>query len=594
MKKTLKILGIALAAVAGLLVVAAIALSLLFDPNQYKGEVIRLVKEKTGRELKIQKKIGWSFFPRLGIEAGGLELSNAPGFGASPFARIDAAGVHVALFPLLGGRIDIASVYARGLELNLARDSTGRSNWADLGGEKKPAPNEPPASEAPADIKLPIQGLAVGALDIKRTTIRWQDAQSGSQYVVKNLSLDTSRFASNVPMDLQLGFDLERRQAAPVKVHIRSRMTVTPDSLKLSKLEFRLDDSRLTGTLDVRNFSSPTLRFDLALDRLDLDRYLAGGKAEAPNAPAPVPAPAAAGAAPSHAALRYLDIDGKFNIKELKIFGARTTDAKLQVHAKDGLIKLGPSSAKLYGGSYHGQPVVDARGKLLQLRLNEKLEQVQVGPLLKDMQLFDSYTGVGNITLDLVANGADKDAIIRTLGGQARIALHDGRIEGVDFVKIIDAARALSQKSAEKVIAVAASESDNTVFKSLTASAQIANGIARSDDIVLDGPNLRGTGKGKTDLVRQKLDYLLRVTIAESAERRGTTLPIRVGGTFNNPKFEADVGEYLKMQVQKQIEKQLDRSIGKEVGKELEKLLQPKKSRKQQLLEQQQQQAPAQ
>ena len=110
MKKTLKILGLSLAALAGLLVAAAVVLSFVFDPSQYKDEIIHLVKAKTGRDLKIEKKIGWSFFPRLGIEAGGLELSNAPGFGKEPFARIDAAGVHVEFLPLRSGKIAVDTV----------------------------------------------------------------------------------------------------------------------------------------------------------------------------------------------------------------------------------------------------------------------------------------------------------------------------------------------------------------------------------------------------------------------------------------------------------------------------------------------------
>jgi len=580
MQKALKILGITVAVVLGLVIAAAIVLSIFFDPNQYKPEIIKLVKDRTGRDLKIDKKIGWSFFPRLGVEAGGLELANAPGFGPEPFARIDAAGVHIALLPLLTGKVDIDAIYLRGLDLHLARDAGGRGNWADLGAKRTAAPE--PDEKSPDDGKLPIHGLTVGALEIRRANLHWRDAQAGSAMTIRNLSLNTNRFATNVPVDLWLGFDLERARTKPIKVQIKIRLTVAPDALKLAKLDFKLDDSRLTGSLDIRNFAAPALRFDLALDRIDLDRYLEkGDAAAAPDPAAPAAAPAAPGTGPAHAGLRHLDVDGKIVIQELKVLGLRTSDARLAVHAKDGLIQLGPSSAKLYGGSYRGQPTLDARGKVLQLRLNEKLEQVQVGPLLKDMKLFDHFTGQGNIALNLNAQGSDRRAITQTLGGQASVALRDGRIEGVDFVKLIEAARAASQALEGKTVAVAASEADTTVFKSFTASAQIANGIARSEDIALDGPNLRASGRGKADLAREKLDYTLRVTIAESAEKRGTTLPIRVGGSFAKPKFEADVGELLKMQVEKRL------------GGELEKLLQPKKSRKQKLLEQQQQ-APAQ
>ena len=120
MKKTLKILGLTVAVLIGLLVAAAVVLPFVFDPNQYKDEIIRLVKEQTGRDLKIEKKIGWSFFPRLGVEAGGLQLSNAPGFGKEPFAKIDAAGVHVQFLPLLRGQIAVDKVFVHGLNLNLA------------------------------------------------------------------------------------------------------------------------------------------------------------------------------------------------------------------------------------------------------------------------------------------------------------------------------------------------------------------------------------------------------------------------------------------------------------------------------------------
>jgi len=580
LKKNLKILGIAVGILIGVLLLSAVALTLLFDPNQYRGEVIRLVKDKTGRDLKINKKISWSFFPRLGIEAGGLALSNAPGFGSDPFARVDAAGVHVAVLPLLSGRVQVDSIYVHGLNLNLARDAKGNSNWAMTGGEPAAAAKEKQPDADSGNKRLPIEGLSIGALDVRRASIDWRDAASGAHYTIRNLKLDTGRFAPGVPMDMRLAFELLRDISPAIKASISSRLTARPDSLKLEKVEFRLDDSRLTGFIDVKNFASPSLRFDLALDRIDLDRYLSGGEPVTPAVMAEKPAPgSSASSGPAHASLRALNIDGKFAVKSLQVFGAKLSDGKISIQARDGLITLQPSSAKLYQGTYHGRPVLDARGKDLKIRLNEKLENVQVGPLLKDMKLLDHYTGTGNILLDLNATGSDSKQIRQSLTGRAQIAFHDGRIEGVDFVKLIEAARALSRKSSDRAVAIPATDKDSTVFNSFTASAQFAGGIARSEDIVLDGPNLRAVGKGKSDLVREKLDYSLRITIAEGADRRGTTLPVKVVGTFANPKFEADIGEYLKMGVEKQLKKN--------VGKELEKLLSPKKSRKQRQLEQQ-------
>jgi AsmA protein len=568
MKKTLKILGLTLAVVVGLLVAAAIALTFIFDPNQYKGQIIQLVKEKTGRELRIEKKIGWSFFPQLGVEAGGLELSNAPGFGKEPFAKIDAAGVRVAFLPLLSGKIDVNTVYLHGLAINLAKNAAGKTNWDDLvaaGKETKPV--KPAPAEKGAG-KPPLESLSVGRLELRRANIRWRDEAAGSTLAVQNLELTTSKFVVGAPMDLNLGFELARDKAAPVKLALKSRVTASSDALKLANVDLKVDGSRLTGGIDIRNFASPALRFDLALDRIDLDRYLpatpekpaaASGKNAAAEKPVELPL----------ATLRSLDVNGKLRIQDLKAFNLRSKDIQTRIVAKGGLITLGPNQAKLYDGIYRGQTVMDVRGKVPQYRMDESLEHVQIGPLLKDMQLFAHYTGTGNVALKVTAQGFEANQIKKSLNGTANIAFRDGKIEGVDLVKLVDQARALYDVAKGKPVSVKAQSSDSTVFKSLTANVNITNGIARNEDLNLDGTNLRATGRGSADLVRETLDYRLKVTVAGESKSKGTTVPVIIGGTFTNPSYNVDFGEILKQETQKQLEKQLQKG--------LEQLLQPKK-----------------
>lgn len=570
MKKTLKILGLTLALLLGLLIVAAVVLSFVFDPNQYKGEIARLVKDTTGRELKIEKNIGWSFFPRLGIEAGGLEIGNAPGFGQEPFAKIDAAGVHIEFLPLFSGKIAVDTVYLHGLNLNLAKNAAGRTNWEDLAArEAKRGPDRK------ADGQLPIEGFSVGRLDVRRANLTWRDQTAAGALALRDLELSTGRFVPGEPVALRLAFELVRDRAAPVKLALDSRVTATADALKLAHLDLKLDDSRLKGGLEIRNFASPAVHFDLALDQFDLDRYLAPDQPAAkPAAAKPVkPAEAEKPVEIPLAVLRALDVNGKLDIGQLKAFGARSSEAQIRIQARHGLITLGPNSAKLYGGGYRGQTVLDARGPVPQLQLDEKLEQVQVGPLLKDMQLFGNYSGTGQIVLALTSRGFDTRQFRQNLNGTANIAFRDGRIEGVDLAKVIEQARALYDAARGKPVAVKAGASDATVFKSLTAHVVVSDGIARNDDLVLDGQNLRATGRGSADLVRETLDYALKVTLTEDPARRGATVPVLVSGTFASPSYNVDFGELLKEKAQKQIDKQMEKG--------LERLLQPKKSRQQ-------------
>lgn len=559
MKKTLKIMGLVLIVLFGVLIAAAIILPFVFDPNQYKEEIIRLVKDKTGRDLKIEKKIGWSFFPRLGVEAGGLELSNAPGFGKEPFAKIDAAGIHVGFLPLLSGRIAVDTVFLHGLDLNLAKNAAGKNNWEDMAAtDAKPVKVEPDKKDAG---KASLAGLSVGRLDIRRANLKWHDQAAGSRVAVNNLELSTSKFVSGEPLDLRLGFELARDKAKPIKTSLQSQLRVSSDALKLAKLDLKVDDSRLTGSMEIQNFASPAVRFDLALDKIDLDRYLDTEKPVASDKKsAPTPATEQPVVLPL-SALRSLDVKGKFRIQEMKALGLHTKEVQIQLSAKNGLIALGPNQAKLYGGSYRGETALDVRGKTPQLSMNEKLEQVQIGPLLKDMQLFDNYTGTGNIGLNLTAQGFDANQIKKSLNGTAAIAFRDGKIEGVDLIKTIEQARALRDAARGKPVTVKPRENDATVFKSLTANIRVVNGVAQNNDLVLDGPNLRATGRGTADLGREVLDYRLNATVAEGAERRGTTVPIIVSGTFTNPKYDVDFGELLKKEAKKKVEKELQKGL---------------------------------
>src|SRR5262245_56984150 len=71
--RIMKIIKYTLYTLGGLiaLVVIAIAVAVaLFDPNRYKGELAKIVKEKTGRTLAVEGKIGLSLYPSIGVAVG--------------------------------------------------------------------------------------------------------------------------------------------------------------------------------------------------------------------------------------------------------------------------------------------------------------------------------------------------------------------------------------------------------------------------------------------------------------------------------------------------------------------------------------------
>ena len=100
--KVVKILAAVAASIIGLLIVAAVAVALLFDPNDYKDYVTSMVEDRTGRSLRIEDDLEMSFFPWLAVETGGVSVGNSADFPAEmPFATIDRVSARVRLWPLL-------------------------------------------------------------------------------------------------------------------------------------------------------------------------------------------------------------------------------------------------------------------------------------------------------------------------------------------------------------------------------------------------------------------------------------------------------------------------------------------------------------
>lgn len=560
MKKPLRILAILLGGLLALLVILAVSLTLLVDLNEYKGKIAQAVKDKTGRELRIEGKLGWSFFPRIGIETGKVELGNAPGFGPEPFARLDGAGAKVELLPLLRKQVIVDTVFLDGLKLNLARNAAGKTNWDDLTAPA-PAKVEKPAEKTAPGKALDLGGIRVNKIDIRKSDVTWKDQVSNAQHAVRNLDLQTGKIVVGEPVDVHLAFDLESSQL-PARKHVdlktRMNLDLETQMLEVTNLALGFDESLLSGTLAIKNFDKPAYRFDLALDQIDLDRYMPAAPATATTTP---PAAAKPGTtAPAQpveiplSLLRSLDVQGKLRIQKLKAMNLHSSDVAIQVAASNGLITLGPNQAKLYNGKYAGRTALDVRGKQPTLKLEEQLSGVEIGPFLNDAKLFPYFSGTGDIRLQLAANGLDAAQIKRSLNGTTKIALKDGAISDIDMLKKIDEARELYDKARGKPVTSKRQKGEKTVFSTLSASVQVDNGVARNSDFLLQSDLLRANGKGSADLVKEIFDYRLEVMRTKDEGKKCASVPMQVTGSFNDLSYTIDLGEILKCQTQKQVE----------------------------------------
>jgi AsmA protein len=267
--KALKwILGIAGGVLVLLIVVVAIVAA-TFDPNQYKPQIVDLVKQKTGRTLAMDGKIGLSFFPRIGAEVEKVALSGPKGQGT--FAKVEEARVAVALLPLLSKQVIVDKVVLTGLAVDLVRYKDGRTNFDDLiGAEAKP--DEKPGQK-PAPPAGPPLAIDVGGIALKNAAIGWRDEGDGTDVRLSAVDLETGRIASGVPGKLKLAANVDGKQPQ-VRLQVDLSTSYVLDfaggAVALSTLDLKAtgDAPGVTG-LDAR-VRGEKLDLDPAAKRFDL------------------------------------------------------------------------------------------------------------------------------------------------------------------------------------------------------------------------------------------------------------------------------------------------------------------------------------
>jgi AsmA protein len=203
--KALKIIAAAAAVVIVVVVGGIAVIAATFDPDRYKPEIAALVKEKTGRTLTIEGKLGLSFFPKLAVATGAVALSE-PG-GARPFASLSEARVSLALLPLLAGQVVVDRVVLSGLNAEIVRGKDGRLNVADLAGatdRDRPAAKDAGKREGAASVKLDIEGV-----DIRADSLGWRDEVDGTRIKVSALQLKTGRIADGAQGKFELSARVE-------------------------------------------------------------------------------------------------------------------------------------------------------------------------------------------------------------------------------------------------------------------------------------------------------------------------------------------------------------------------------------------------
>lgn len=521
-------------------IVLAIAIIILLciifmSPDRLTPVAIEKIKEVTGREVKIDGKLSWTFFPNFGVKTGHLTLSNPNGFASPYFIEVNKAIIAVKVMPLLHKQIESNGVVLSGVTINLIKDKTGKTNW-----------QFPANSSKSSTTTLGALSLIVSHINLNKVNINWLDERTNQSFHVTDLAFQANNITLNKPFPIQAQFNFSSTVPSIFgNMMLKGKLSLADNDYQFLDgqltTKIRTADNTISLTSKITaDFTHQWVNFrELMIANNDVQ---AKGHAKISNFSQP-------------------KMVGQFTIGYWHFNQLKISDVQIEAQYQQGLLRLHPITASLYQGKLQADTSINFNKSVPQIALEANLQHVNVEPLLQDLSSSEKkikIKGEANINFDVTTQGNSKEAILSHLNGTGNLQVRNGIISGVDVGYWVDTAEAIVSKQTTQ-----ATDTKQTSFGSLAASVTIKNGIISNNNLTLDAPRIQTKGVGTIDLPNQRIDYDLRAMVKQQDQTRqkndlwhvyGLTIPIHISGNLMDPSIQLDTQNIIKQVAHREVQ----------------------------------------
>ena len=599
------------------LVAGLSALVLLVNPNDFRGYMVRQVEARSGYQLKLDGPLRWHVWPQLSILSGRMSLT-APG-AETPLVSADNMRLDVALIPLFSHQLQVNQVMLKGAVIQLTPQTEAvRKSDAPV------APHENTLPDAPSDTGWSFD---IGSLKVADSVLVFQH-EDDEQVTVRNISLKmeqdanhqaTIEFSGRVNRDQrdltlslnanvnaadyphQLTADVQQlnwqltgadlpTQGITGQGTLQAVWREELKQLELDNLNLQANDSSLKGQASVSLAEKPKWVFNLQFDKLNLENLLAAPSPDAASTDAPQngqsqvkqPRPVISSNLdqPDYNGLRGFTADVLLKANSVRWRGIDFTDVSSQMFNHNGLLVISELSGKMGAGHLSLPGTLDVRNDNPTAEFQPRLENVEIGTILKAFNYPISLTGQMTLAGDFSGNRIDADAFRREWQGQAHLDLKDTRMEGLNFQQLV-------QQAVERSSDVKAKENYDSATRldSFTADLTLDNGELSLDSMEGTSSLLSLTGAGTLDLVKETADTRFKVRVLSGWEGESklidflkeTPIPLNVYGKWQALNYSLQVDQVLRKHLQDEAKRRLndwaDRNKDSQSGKDVKKLL---------------------
>lgn len=168
--------------------------------NNYKGKIAAQVEEITGRKLVIDGNIAFSVFPYPVLSVSKAKLMNVKGGTDKYMVSLDELNIHVALWPLLIGQIQMEKVFLVKPNIFLEELQGGELNWKlkFLKTDKRRA-----FQDFQVGTRKAVADVRFDRVVIKDGTLIYKNSQLGTKKTFSNVNAEIIAKSLKGPFDIE-------------------------------------------------------------------------------------------------------------------------------------------------------------------------------------------------------------------------------------------------------------------------------------------------------------------------------------------------------------------------------------------------------
>jgi AsmA protein len=323
---------------------------------------------------------------------------------------------------------------------------------------------------------------------------------------------------------------------------VTGQLKASPKQIGLTDVSIALDDIKAKGQLAADlSGALPNLTGRLDVGALDLNPYL---PPETPGHGTQTPA-GKGGWSDEPIALPPIggaNVAFDLTVASLTYRKFQLGQTALGLNLKNNTLTAELRELAAYGGQGKGSVQIALEGGAPVLREQLTLKGIQALPLLKAAADFDRLEGTLDAEIKTETSGKSQLALVQNLNGDGSLTLSDGAIVGVNIAAMV---RNLATAFANPATA---GEARKTDFAELGGTFTIRKGILKNDDMHLQAPVLRVTGRGEVDLPERTVNYRIEPEAAPTLEGQGSTqqvaglmVPVIIEGPWDDLKYRPDL-----------------------------------------------------